>query len=319
MWDDPENDLSKTPIRELGFFSHEAIDVDPRTGVAYLTEDDFRGTIDPNDPNLDTRFSFLYRYLPNDRAPRPGSLQAGGVLQALALDEAPPDADLFEQGQRFGVRWVTVDPADANASALAQGATKFNRLEGCHFAGGAFWFDDTAGGESRLGQMFRLVPRSGRIREERERTGDILELFFEATDANQMESPDNVIVTPWGDVWFAEDGDGINRVLGLTPRGEVYEFARNDLDSEFAGPCFSPKGDAFFVNVQSPADGLGFTLVVRGRFPRGNVGRQRAMALAEPPAHLAPVVSGELEDAAERHGLSRLEAAAYDRLGLPLT
>jgi hypothetical protein len=58
MWDEPENDLSKTPIREMGFFSHEAIDVDPRSGVAYLTEDDFRGTIDPNDPNLDTRFSF---------------------------------------------------------------------------------------------------------------------------------------------------------------------------------------------------------------------------------------------------------------------
>ena len=319
MWDDPENELSKTPIREMGFFSHEAIDVDPRTGIAYLTEDDFRGTIDPNDPNLDTRSSFLYRYLPNSRRRRPGALQEGGTLQALKIDEGPADADFLEPGQRFGVRWVTVDPAEAAASALSQGATKFNRLEGCNFAGGAFWFDDTAGGEVRLGQMFRLIPRSGRIGDEFERSGDILELFFEATDANQMESPDNVIVTPWGDVWFAEDGDGTNRVMGLTPKGEVYEFARNNLDSEFAGPCFSPKGDAFFVNVQSPSDGLGFTLAIEGRFPRGNLGRRRAMALAEPPPGLAPVISGELAEAAERHGLSQLEAAAYDRLGVPMT
>lgn len=171
MWDDPENELSKTPIREMGFFSHEAIDVDPRTGIAYLTEDDFRGTIDPNDPNLDTRSSFLYRYLPNSRRRRPGALQEGGTLQALKIDEGPADADFLEPGQRFGVRWVTVDPAEAAASALSQGATKFNRLEGCNFAGGAFWFDDTAGGEVRLGQMFRLIPRSGRIGDEFERRG----------------------------------------------------------------------------------------------------------------------------------------------------
>ena len=35
----------------MGFFSHEAVDIDPATGIAYLTEDDFRGTapLDPND------------------------------------------------------------------------------------------------------------------------------------------------------------------------------------------------------------------------------------------------------------------------------
>lgn len=47
---DPENDLSKTPIRDMGFFSHEAVDIDPNTGITYLTEDDFRGAI-VSDPN----------------------------------------------------------------------------------------------------------------------------------------------------------------------------------------------------------------------------------------------------------------------------
>lgn len=43
------------------------------------------------------------------------------------------------------------------------------------------------------------------------------------------------------------------------------------------------------------------------------------MAFAEPPAHLTPAISGGLADAAERHGLTPLEAAAYDRLGIPVT
>jgi hypothetical protein len=30
------------------------------------------------------------------------------------------------------------------------------------------------------------------------------------------------------------------------------------------------------------------------------------------------VISGELAEAAQRHGLTRLEAAAYQRLGVPL-
>jgi hypothetical protein len=43
------------------------------------------------------------------------------------------------------------------------------------------------------------------------------------------------------------------------------------------------------------------------------------MAYAPPPARYAPRVSGELAEAAERHGLTRLEAAAYAGLGVSLT
>ncbi len=316
--DDPENDLSKTPIRDMGFFSHESLDIDPRTGIAYLTEDDFRGQI-PDDPAEESdggpafRSSFLYRFVPNNRRRKPGALLDGGKLQALAIDEAPRNADLWTQGQRFGTRWIDVDPEEPHDDALARGCARFTRLEGSYFAGGAFWFDDTAGGEARRGQVFRLIPSTGR-------RGDILELFLESTDENQLDNPDNVRITPWGDAWLAEDGDGINRVMGITPRGKVYEFARNDLDSEFAGPAFAPGGRTFFVNLQSPdPDGLGMTLVIEGRFPRGHMGRQRTMAFAEPPPELGPRVSGELDEAAQRYGLTTLEAAAYERLGVPLT
>ena len=275
--DAPESDLSKTPIRAMGLFSHEAVGIDPRTSIAYLTEDDFVGDVDPLDPSKDTRSSFLFRYIPDDRGHEPGALQRGGALEALVVDEeaAPRDPDLFDEGQGFPVRWIPVRPELAHEDALERGATRFNRLEGAFFAGGAFWFDDTAGGEARLGQVYRLIPGAG---------GDTLELFLEADDANAMESPDNIVVTPFGDLWFAEDGDGVNRVMGITPDGGVYEFARNRISgSEFAGPCFSPDGRTFFVNVQSP----GLTLAIWGPFPRRSGARRRQMAHAAPPAALA--------------------------------
>jgi secreted PhoX family phosphatase len=85
---DRENDLSKTPITAMGRFSHEAVDIDPRTGIVYLTEDDFEGLIDDEDPSLDTRRSYFYRFLPNNRRQRPGALQQGGALQVAKLDES---------------------------------------------------------------------------------------------------------------------------------------------------------------------------------------------------------------------------------------
>ena len=42
------------------------------------------------------------------------------------------------------------------------------------------------------------------------------------------------------------------------------------------------------------------------------------MAYADPPAGYAAPMTGELEEAAARSGLTRLEAAAYSRLGVPL-
>ncbi len=344
MHDDAENDLSKTPILDMGFFSHEAIAVDPRTGIVYLTEDDFRGFI-PDDPkdevpfvpeNVDseepedggtpspgeTRVSYLYRYLPNDRAKRPGALQAGGKLQVMKVDEKPhSDLDVVRPGREdFRIVWVDVNPQEPHEDAERLEAARFNRLEGCRFEGGAFWFDDTAGGKNRLGQIFRLTPGP---ETETAPGSDTLELFYEGTDANKMESPDNITITPWGDLWFAEDGDGGNRVMGITPEGEVYQFANNRLPvpggepgehSEFAGPCFSPDGRTFFVNIQTP----GHTFAIWGPFPQRTAAGARRMAAALPPAHLGPRISGELSQAADQLGISPLEAAALDRLGMPL-
>ncbi len=326
---DPENDISKTPIRNMGYFSHEAVDIDPSTGIAYLTEDDFRGAIvdanaevvadyptgetDPSTglPGTGTRVSFLYRYVPDDRSSKPFLLRGGGgTLQVLTIDERPNyNVDLAFPGQRFQVVWKEVNPEEPHESAEDVGAARFGRLEGAYFAGGACWFDDTIGGEKRLGQIFRYLPGS-----------NTLELFYEGTDPGKMESPDNIVVTPWGDLWFVEDetidgGDTINRVMGVTPGGQVYPFARNRLnDSEFAGPTFSTDGNTFFVNFQNP----GITFAIWGPFQRKSSKRQQQMAVAAPPESMAPKVSGELAEAAQKFGMSPLEAAAYNRLGVRL-
>lgn len=312
----PQNDLSKIPIEVLGRFSHEAVDIDPDSGIAYLTEDDPSGNANTQDPAGDTGASFLYRFVPDVKPRKPGDLQeSSGKFQVMTLDEAPTsrfDADLFEPGQRFNIIWTDIDPALAHEQALTTvGAIRFNRLEGAFFSGGAFWFDDTNGGEERLGQIFRYFPRNNR-----------LELFYEGTNANKIESSDNITITPWGDLFFAEDetpavpnGDGRNRVMGVTPQGRIYEFAKNiKSDSEFAGPTFSPDGRTFFVNIQNP----GLTLVIWGPFQGRNRARRQQMSYAAPPAELAPQISGELAEAAQRYGMSSLEAAAYDRLGVPL-
>jgi uncharacterized protein len=326
---DPENDLSKTPILGMGFFSHEAVDIDPATGIAYLTEDDFRGAIvDSNAeviddyttneinpltglPGTGTRVSFLYRYIPNNKSQIPGALQEGGTLQVLTIDEGPEyNVDLAFPGDSFQIVWKDVNPEEPHESAEDLGAARFGRLEGAYFAGDAFWFDDTIGGEARLGQIFRYRP--GR---------NALELFYEGTERGKMESPDNIVVTPWGDLWFAEDetvdgGDTRNRVMGVTSNGEVYPFASCRLnDSEFAGPTFSPDGKTFFVNFQNP----GITFAIWGPFQRKSSRRQRQMAVAAPPESMAPQVSGELAEAAERYAMSTLEAAAFERLGVRMT
>ncbi len=91
--------------------------------------------------------------------------------------------------------------------------------------------------------------------------------------------------------------------------------ARNRLnDSELAGCTFAPDGRTFFVNIQDP----GLTFAIWGPFGRRDAGRRRQMASAAPPARVAPKISDELAHAAERHGMSPYEAAAFDRLGAPL-
>ncbi|MGP4039210.1 alkaline phosphatase PhoX [Gracilibacillus sp. D59] len=286
----PESDMTKTPIKEMGRFSHEACAIDPSTGYVYLTED--------------ASPSYFYRFIPNDTSQKSGSLQKGGTLYAAAIEAVTdPAASTFKTGQTFQIVWKEVDPHWCREDAEKQNCIQFSRLEGAFFQEGVFWFDDTSAGDKKLGRVYRYIPHT-----------NTLELFYEGNNARNMEYPDNICCTPWGDLWFAEDGRGQDRLLGITPEGKVYPFAANRLSgAELAGPIFSSDGNTLFLNIQSP----GKTFAIWGPFQRRNAARAREMSFAA-PANLAPQVSEQVAKAAEVQGMSVLEAAAFERHGVKM-
>ena len=273
------------PLKALGRFAHEAVAVDQRTGVVYLTEDAGSGV-----------GSGFYRFLPASAL----NLAAGGTLQMLGLT-GQLQADLRE-GQAVGVRrpvqWFTIgdpDPASpGNSSAtrtfnqgFEQGGATFNRLEGCWYERGQIFFVSTSGGDVKngdvnadgfqegYGQVWRFLPDSNE-----------LELIFESPGAAVLDSPDNLTVTPRGGLLFCEDDAGsadgdthplapgitdVNRLIGLTPGGEAFELAVNRLnDTELAGACFSPSGRTLFLNIfGNGSAGSGMTVAITGPWSAG--------------------------------------------------
>lgn len=273
-----EHLVEPIPLVAMGRFRHEAVAVDPETGIAYLTED--------RDDGL------LYRFRPDavargthPSALRVGDYARGGTLEALRVKSRPrlltrnqDGAPAMPLGALFEVDWVripNVDPAvdlehrpgDASrqytaasstrAQGLALGCAPFSRTEGIAFAKESAYFCCTSGGRRRLGQVFRLDVRRNR-----------LSLIVEPDDHAVLDGPDNLCVAPFGDLVVCEDNlaQRENFVVGVTSRGRCYRIARNAHPShrEVAGACFSPDGQTMFVNVQSP----GATFAVWGPWER---------------------------------------------------
>ncbi len=93
----------------------------------------------------------------------------------------------------------------------------------------------------------------------------MLELFIEPNDLTLVENCDNLTVAPWGDLILCEDANTDQNLVGVTPKGEIYRFARNARGtSELAGVTFSPDGSTLFVNVQHE----GVTLAITGPWHR---------------------------------------------------
>lgn len=235
--------VAAQPLRAMGRFVHEAVAVDPATGIVYETEDN--GTT-----------SGFYRFIPSV----PGNLAAGGRLQMLAV-KGRPNHDTTT-GQKVGVplpvTWVDIDDpdpaaAEANSQAVfgqgyARGGANFARLEGCWYGDGSIFFNATSGGDAELGQVWQYRPRGNA-------SGQLI-LLFESTDPEVLESPDNLCVTPRGGLVLCEDGDAAQYLRGLTQQGLIFDFALNLMhEYEWAGATFSPDGETLFVNTQGPTRG----------------------------------------------------------------
>ena len=125
----------------------------------------------------------------------------------------------------------------------------------------AIYFACTNGGEARKGQIWKYIP--GSIDGHSGSTGNTgrLSLFVEPNDGAIIDNADNLTVAPWGDLIVCEDGSGEQYLVGITPEGSLYQFARNASgDSELAGATFSPDGTTLFVNIQHK----GWTLAITG-------------------------------------------------------
>jgi secreted PhoX family phosphatase len=238
-------------LKGMGRFWHEAIAVDPGTGIVYMTED--------------RPAAGFYRFIPLKQR----QLAAGGRLQMLAVEQ---QLNLDTRtGQKPGVglpvKWVDIanpDPPEAETDdhavykqGVAAGAATFARLEGCVYGKGRIFFDSTSGGETKLGQVWQYAP-----------TGEdhgILTLLCQPTEASVLNMPDNMSLTPRGSVVICEDNPTSSIYLRVMNReGNVGTLARNVMpgfeNREFAGVTFSPDFKTLFVNIQVP----GLTLAIWG-------------------------------------------------------
>ena len=255
-----EGCVTPVPLKAMGRFVHEAVAVDPNTGIVYETED--------------RQMAGFYRFIPQQR----GVLSAGGKLQMLAIDgRANYDtADGQQMAHTLPVRWVAIDNPDPSgtwgdtsavfAQGFTRGAARFSRLEGCWWGDGGVFFHATNGGDAKVGQVWFYRPTSAEA--------GTLTLVFESPSADVLDYPDNITVSPRGGIVMCEDGSGEQFIRGLTRDGRIFDFARNILNrTEFAGPCFSPDGRALFLNIMgSTSDSgreKGVTVAIRGPWTDG--------------------------------------------------
>ncbi|MFF2599995.1 alkaline phosphatase PhoX [Streptomyces californicus] len=252
------------PLTAMGRFQHEAIAVDPRSGIVYETEDAF-----------DRPFGLFYRFLPEKPLGGTGSLRAGGALEAMRVPGVPDLSAVQETGKSFDrIEWVPVPDPLARETPIRfqdfgrKGITHAQKLEGCYWGESSVYFvssfarSEEGSAADHYGQVWRYEPKKRRL--------TLVVLFGPDTDVQLPgESPDNICLAADGGLMVCEDGGGAQHVLGVTRHGEVYPMARGRQNigtpeepewGEFAGVTFSPDGSTMYVNCYTP----GTTFAVTG-------------------------------------------------------
>lgn len=250
--------VDPVPLKAMGRFDHEAVCVDPGTGIVYLTEDKVDG--------------LFYRFIPNT----PGQLAAGGRLQALAV-KGQPGASTTNHDDRFWnvgdwveAEWIDMEDVESPAGDLrrrghAAGAALVARGEGIFWGANELYMTATSGGPIQRGQVLRYVPSPAEGTPQEAAQPGRLQLFVESTNEKTLNMADNLAIAPNGHLILCEDNYSDttrNHLKGVTPDGKVYTIARNVFrgNAELAGAVFSPDGSTLFVNIMFP----GITLAITG-------------------------------------------------------
>ena len=225
----------KAPVlrNALGWFDHEALTFDTRTGYVYLTED-----------KSDGRF---YRFRPA----RANDLSSGTLEVARRVGSAAP----------YSLQWLSVPTPNPSSSGTrtrkqVSASSSFNGGEGCWFHKGIVYF--TTKGDHRVWAY--------------ETAANQLSILYDDNTASNpvLTGVDNVIVSALGDVYVAEDG-GDMQICVIRASGEVAPIVKLEGHnaSEMTGIAFSPDGSRLYFSSQrgttgSGANGVSFE--VRGPF-----------------------------------------------------
>ena len=221
---DPFTPGSQGSVRPaLGTFSHEAAAVDPVHQTLYLTEDRSNGR--------------LYRFTPTSYPDlSAGVLEAAQILDPLSQGSIAP-------GQVRPLAWhVIPDPTVSGGTSTrfqAPSTTPFDGGEGCAFDPGTGRVFFSTKGDDRIWQIDTIA-------------GTIEILYDEATSSTPILSGvDNVMVSPSGDVFVAED-PGDLQIVALTPSGAVKAIVELDgvSGTEITGPALSPDGTRLYFSSQ---------------------------------------------------------------------
>lgn len=283
---------SAQPIVGMGRFAHEAVAVDPASGIVYLSEDS-------------SGKSGFYRYVPNVAQGSLGSLALGGTLQmAKVIGQNNVNVAPAQLGQTYALEWVTIANPDqnrGNATGLngqtissaagpfvqgwQQGALRMNRGEGMWHQAGKIYVMDTAGGTVNLGAIWEL-----------DLATQVMKCIYSTSGASVGNMGDNITMSPRGGIVICEDASNAandefgkgQRLMGLSAAGETFIFAKNNVvltsaqlaaagkstslagahnENEFAGACFDPTGRWLFVNIQTP----GITFAITGPWANGSI------------------------------------------------
>ena len=234
------------PLKDMGRFRHEGIAFDKK-GYIYQTEDRPDG--------------LFYRFTPKSNK----KLYKGGKLQILSfkdwrgIETNNWKNDNIKLGNKYKVRWIDIDDVNSPNDDLRYrgrdiGGALFARGEGIFSYENIIYFTATIGGKNKTGQIWKYIADT------HTNEGSI-ELFYESEDANVLNMPDNIILSPHGDIILCEDARGRDRLVCIRKNGSVYYLANNALNNqEFAGITFSPDGKILFVNIYNPT----MTLAIKG-------------------------------------------------------
>lgn len=231
--------LSARPILGCGTYSHEAAAVDPLTNTFYLTEDEG-----------DSRF---YRFLPEtpNLGGRPSST---GVLQAMRVLTGD---DINADGARgpWPVDWLEIPNPNPLQIPLAPGefqllgtptrlqvpeTTAFDGGEGIWHQNGIVYF--TTKGDRRVWAHDIAA-----------QTVEVIydDFFFQPEPI--LDSVDNIVMTPGGDIVIVEDKEEANQqAVAIQPDGRLAVLVQlvGQDSSEVTGPAFSPDGRFFYFSSQ---------------------------------------------------------------------